>query len=374
MMSPSRDSLVDALSMKGGNGEHSYDSNCHYQRGVFSETEHVVKESIKEMLMNLDFPGCIKVADLGCSSGRNTLLAMFEIVNTIIETYQQLGRTNPPEMDCGLNDLPHNDFNTTFKLVPSFLEKLKMEVKGRCFVSGVPNSFYSRLFPSKSLHFVHSSLSVHWLSKVPDGLENNNKSIHIKDPCPPNVYKSYLNQFKKDFSLFLRMRSEEFVPNGHMVLTFVGRKVTEPLSKDCFQVWSLLSDCLLDLVSEGVVRESEMEYFNMPFYNPNEEEVREVVQNEGSFKINKVETHDHIVPYKIEKDDEDLISPELIEAGKDRATCLRCLTEPLLVAHFGEAVIGPVFDKYAQYMAKYLSVSGHRPNMTLNIVVSLTRK
>lgn len=117
-----------------------------------------------------------------------------------------------------------------------------------------------------------------------------------------------------------------------------------------------------------------MESFNMPFYNPNEEEVREVVQNEGSFKINKIETHDHIVPYKIEKDDEDQISPELIEAGKERATCLRCLTEPLLVAHFGEAVIGPVFDKYAQYMAKYLSVSSHRPNMTLNIVVSLTRK
>ncbi|CAH8385087.1 unnamed protein product [Eruca vesicaria subsp. sativa] len=372
-MSSSRHTIMDALRMKEGNGEHSYDTNSHFQRRIFSEIEHVVIESIEEMLMNLDYPGYIKVADLGCSSGRNTLLAMSEIVNTIIQSYQQKGRINPPEIECCLNDLPHNDFNTTFKLVPSFLEKLKMEVKGRCFVSGVPNSFYSRLFPSMSLHFVHSSFSLHWLSKVPDGLENNNTSIHINDTSPPDVYKSYLNQFKNDFSLFLRMRSEEIVPDGHMILTFVGRKVSDPLSIDCFHAWSLLSDCILELVSEGIIKESEMYSFNMPFYNPNEEEVREVIINEGSFKINKIETRDHIVPYKTEKDEEE-ISLQFTETGKEKATRVRCITEPLLVSHFGEAVIDQVFDKYAKYMAKYLSISNPRPNMTLIIVFSLTRK
>lgn len=202
------------------------------------------------MLKNLDFPVSIKLADLGCSSGQNTLLAMSEIVNTIIETYQQKGRINPPEIDCCLNDLLENDFNTAFKLVPTFHKNLKNDVKGKCFVSGVPGSSYSRLFPSKSLHFVHSSFSLHWLSKVPDGLENNTKSIHIKEPCPPNVYESYSNQFKNDFWLFLRMRSEEMMHNGHMVLIFVGRKVSNLVSKNCFQVWSLLTDCLLDLASE----------------------------------------------------------------------------------------------------------------------------
>lgn len=201
------------------------------------------------MLVKIGFPDSIKVTDLGCSSGKNTFLAMSTIVNTIIKSYQQMGKT-PPEIDCCLNDLPENDFNTTFKFVPSFLEKLKMEVKGKCFVSGVPGSFYSRLFPRKSLHFVHSAFSIHWLSKIPDGLESNTTSIHIKELYRPNVYKSYLNQFKNDFSLLLKMRSEEIVNNGHMVLTFVGRKVSDTISKDCFQVWSLLSDCLLDLASE----------------------------------------------------------------------------------------------------------------------------
>lgn len=123
------------------------------------------------------------------------------------------------------------------------------------------------------------------------------------------------------------------------------------------------------------MKESEMESFNIPFYNPNEEEVREVVSEEGSFEINKIEKIDHILPYKIdgsEEEDEDLSLH--LEAGKKHASWARSITEPLLVAHFGDAVIEPVFDKYARYMAKYLNVTNHRPNTTLIFVVSLTRK
>lgn len=209
-------------------------------------------ENVKEAIVKLAFPGYIKVADLGCSSGENTFLAMSEIVNKIIESYQQKGQ-NPPEIECCLNDLPDNDFNTTFKCLPSFHKKLKMDVKEKCFVSGVPGSFYSRLFPSKSLHFVHSSFTLHWLSKVPDGLEENKTNVYLRSPCPPNVYKSYLTQFKNDFLSFLRMRAEEIIPSGRMALTLVGRKALDPLSKDCFQNWTLISHSLHDLVNEVFV-------------------------------------------------------------------------------------------------------------------------
>jgi len=123
----------------------------------------VLLENTKEMMKNLDFPRCIKVADLGCSSGQNTFLAMSEIVNTINALCKEWNK-NPPEIDCCLNDLPSNDFNTTFKFITSFNKKLTRE--GSCFVSAVPDSFYSRLFPRKSLHLVHSVYSIHFLSKV----------------------------------------------------------------------------------------------------------------------------------------------------------------------------------------------------------------
>lgn len=210
-------------------------------------------ENVRETLQDLGFPESIKVADLGCSSGQNTFLAMSGIFNAIIDSYQETSR-NPPEIDYCLNDLPNNDFNMTFKWASSFDENLKMDVKGNCFVSGVPGSFYLRLFPSKSLHFVYSACSIHWLSKVPEGLEDNKKNVYIRNPCRLSVSKSYLDQFQKDFSLFLKMRSEEVVSNGRMVLIFKGRNSSDPLYRESCHYWSLLTDSLLDLVSEVITK------------------------------------------------------------------------------------------------------------------------
>ncbi|AEE76570.1 S-adenosyl-L-methionine:salicylic acid carboxyl methyltransferase-like protein; floral nectary-specific protein-like [Arabidopsis thaliana] len=368
---------MGVVSMKGGDGEHSYANNSEAQKSITSDAKPEVMKSVNEMIVKMDFPGCIKVADLGCSSGENTFLVMSEIVNTIITTYQQNGQ-NLPEIDCCLNDLPENDFNTTFKLIPSFHEKLKMNVKGNCYVSGCPGSFYTRLFPSKSLHFVHSSFCLHWLSKVPDGLEENKKNVYLRSPCPPNLYESYWNQFKKDFSMFLRMRAEETMPSGRMALTLVGRKTLDPLSKECFKDWSLVSDSLLDLVSEGVVKESDLESFNLPYYSPDESEVKEVIENEGSFEIKNFETiFGLLFSYKtghseVKDDDDDVDHSRRFEVVKTRANMTRSIIEPMLVAHFGEAIIDRLFDKYIYHACQRYDTLRNKP--TVNFFVSLTRK
>lgn len=74
-----------------------------------------------------------------------------------------------PELRVLLNDLPGNDFNRVFIALPEFYAKLRKESgigSEGCFVSAGAGSFYSRLFPAKSLHFVHSSSCLHWLSQV----------------------------------------------------------------------------------------------------------------------------------------------------------------------------------------------------------------
>ncbi|KAL1128459.1 hypothetical protein V6Z11_A13G249500 [Gossypium hirsutum] len=111
---------------------------------------------------------CIKVADLGCASGPNTFFPTCEIVDIVTRIYRE-AHCESPELQMFLNDLPQNDFNTVFKSVPSFNGRpyFIAGVTGKpCFVAGVAGSFYQRLFPSKSSHFVHSSYSLHWLSKV----------------------------------------------------------------------------------------------------------------------------------------------------------------------------------------------------------------
>ncbi|CAH9071883.1 unnamed protein product [Cuscuta europaea] len=48
------------------------------------------------------------------------------------------------------------------------MEGLKKEMGdefGPCFISGVPGTFYGRLFPTNALNFVHSSYSLMWLSQ-----------------------------------------------------------------------------------------------------------------------------------------------------------------------------------------------------------------
>ncbi|KAK1357768.1 hypothetical protein POM88_051024 [Heracleum sosnowskyi] len=51
-----------------------------------------------------------------------------------------------------------------------FYSKLKKEKNHEksvnCFISGLPGSFFTRIFPSKSLNFFHSSSGVHWLSQI----------------------------------------------------------------------------------------------------------------------------------------------------------------------------------------------------------------
>uniref|UniRef100_A0A1J3HUL4 Salicylate/benzoate carboxyl methyltransferase n=1 Tax=Noccaea caerulescens TaxID=107243 RepID=A0A1J3HUL4_NOCCA len=376
-MSSSRDSIMNTFSMNGGDGENSYANNSAHQKNVISETQLVMVESIREMLVDLGFPEYIKVADLGCSSGPNTFLAMSGMVNTIIDAYQQKGRTNSvrPEIDCFLNDLSENDFNTTFKWLPSFHDGLKSDLKGRCFVSVTPGSFYSRLFPRKSLHFVYSSYSVHWLSKVPRGLkeDDNKRSVYINSSSPRNVYESYLDQFQTDFSLFLRMRSEEIMPNGRMILAFIGRNASDPLFRDCFNPCQLLSDSLLDLVSEGLVKESEVDAFNMPFYDPNEGEVKEVVEREGSFEINMIETLEFVNHFPTSENVVDESSDQFKHWQKI-ANGVRCITESILVPHFGEAIMDRLFHRYAVHAAKHFTVSIRPPTTSVNLVVSLTRK
>ncbi|ESQ45430.1 hypothetical protein EUTSA_v10010465mg [Eutrema salsugineum] len=371
-MSSLRDRLVDALRMNGGDGEHSYANNSLIQKNLVCKTQLLVEESINDMLLELGFLECIKVADLGSSSGQNTFLAMSKIVNTIIESYQLKGQ-NSPGIDCCLNDLTKNDFNTTFKLIPSFYEKLNMDVKGKCFVSGTPGSFYSRLFPINSLHFAHSSYSIHWLSKVPEGIEDNKKNVYPGSPCLANLYKSYLNQFQKDFSLFLRMRSEEIVSNGRMILTFLGREASDPLSKDCFGNWSLISDSLFDLVSEGFVNELDVESFNLPFYNPDEGEVREIVAKEGSFEINKFGTFKFPTPHEKGCVEEgDYSDQSRLENSKNFANSLRSVTEAMLAGHFGDAIIDRLFNKLTHRVADISS--NYFNTKTAECFVSLTRK
>lgn len=66
--------------------------------------------------------------------------------------------------------------------------------------------------------------------KVPEGLISekgvpvNRGNIYPTITSPPSVHKAYLDQFEKDFTKFLSLRSEELITEGRMILTLRGNQ------------------------------------------------------------------------------------------------------------------------------------------------------
>ncbi|KAI7744823.1 hypothetical protein M8C21_020963 [Ambrosia artemisiifolia] len=242
--------LVNILHMTIGHEDSSYAKNSLLQKIAIQKAIPALRRTIQRIdSHDIFLDSCVKIADLGCSSGPNTLLFVSNIIDIVIEE--------------------------------------KGENFGPCFVSAVPGSFYGRLFPDLSLHLVHSSFSVHWLS-------------------------------------------------------------------------------------QGLVRESDINSFNVPIYHPCVNEVRDVIQNEGSFSLDgltdfQINWDPHDTDYTHTNDSIELIHKH----GRNAAKLVRAVTEPLLTSHFGNFNVDLLFNKYEKRLAESLAKKKTR---FFCVVVSLTKK
>ncbi|CAK9179799.1 SAMT [Ilex paraguariensis] len=361
--------VIEVLHMNGGIGDASYANNSLVQQKVLSITKPITEEAITDLYCST-FPKTLSIADLGCSSGPNTLLVVSELIKAIDKLCRKMGN-HSPEFQIFLNDLPRNDFNTIFRSLPRFRGKLTEQMEsgyGPCFFTGVPGSFYGRLFATKSLHFVHSSYSLQWLSQVPEGIENNKSNIYMASTSPPSVLQAYYEQFRRDFSLFLKCRSEELVTGGRMVLTILGRKSEDPSSKECCYIWELLAVALNEMVLEGLIEEKKLDSFNIPQYTPSPAEIKSEVEIEGSFGIDRLEVSKvHWNAY----DNEFCPSNAFKDGGYNVAQCMRAVAEPLLISHFGVAIIDEVFSRYRKILADKMS---KERTEFINVTVAMTKK
>lgn len=78
----------------------------------------------------------------------------------------------------------------------------------------------------------------------------NKGTIYISESSPPCVAEAYLRQFQEDFTSFLRLRSEELVSGGRMVLILLGRRGPHHVDRGNSFFWELLSRSLSMLVAK----------------------------------------------------------------------------------------------------------------------------
>nr|BAG84616.1 theobromine synthase [Camellia lutchuensis] len=357
--------VKEALFMNGGEGESSYAQNSSFTQKVASMTMPVLEIAV-ETLLSKDFHllQALNVADLGCAAGPNTF--------TVISTIKRMMEKKCRELNCQtlelqvyLNDLPGNDFNTLFKGLSSKVVVGNKCEEVSCYAMGVPGSFHGRLFPRNSLHLVHSSYSVHWLSQAPKGLRSreglalNKGKIYISKTSPPVVREAYLSQFHEDFTMFLNARSQEVVPNGCMVLILHGRKSSDPSNMESCFTWELLAIAIAGLVSQGLIDEDKLDTFNVPYYTPSLEEVKDIVEREGSFTIDHMEGLELDNPHMQEKD-------KWVRGAK-LAKAVRAFTEPIISKQFGHEIMNKLYDKFTHIVVSELEAK--KPKTTSIILV-----
>ncbi|XP_031253254.1 loganic acid O-methyltransferase-like [Pistacia vera] len=226
-------SAAESYAMVGGDGAHSYSKNSTYQRLVVDAAKEMINEAIDNNLdiKNLgifDSSKPFKMADLGCSTGPNTFIAVQNVIEAV-EKKCLIEHQNPSalEFQVFFNDQYENDFNTLFKTLPP---------SRKYFAAGVPGPFQSCLFPKSTLHSVHSSYALHWLSKLPEKIVDRNSPAWNKGSiyCTgllKEVTEAYSAQYNQDMESFLNARAQELVAGGLMVIALSGLPNDIPMSK-----------------------------------------------------------------------------------------------------------------------------------------------
>uniref|UniRef100_A0A0D9VKB0 Jasmonate O-methyltransferase n=1 Tax=Leersia perrieri TaxID=77586 RepID=A0A0D9VKB0_9ORYZ len=349
------------LHMSRGDGETSYAANSRLQEKAILRTRPLLQNAVGEVLqasLSHSGHGKMVVADLGCSSGPNTLLVVSQVLGAVANC--NCGEQPTTGVQFFLNDLPGNDFNLVFQSLELFrkiTEKEFGEALPPYYIAGLPGSFYTRLFPDRSVSLFHSSYCLMWRSKIPDeiakGVVLNVGNMYIWETTPSSVVKLYQKQFKEDFSLFLKLRYDELVSGGQMVLTFLGRKNKGVLRGEVSYMWGLLAQALQSLVQEGRVEEEKLNTFNLPFYSPSMDEVKAVVRQSELFDISHIQLFESNWDPQDDMDDDD-VTLDSVRSGINVARCIRAVLEPLIARHFGRCIVDDLFDMYAQNVARHL--------------------
>ncbi|PON73712.1 SAM dependent carboxyl methyltransferase [Parasponia andersonii] len=345
---------ADSHPMNGGEGPYIYVQNSKYQTGAVEASKEMIEEAItkhfdaNKTLNSASSLNQIFLADLGCSTGPNTFLAVQNIFEVIQLKYQLEKRRHLDHSDDHVHQIPvtfqvffndhfSNDFNTLFKSLPPTRKYL---------AAGVPGSFHGRLFPNSSLHFVHCSYSLHWLSKVPSQVMDstspawNKGRIHYTN-AGKEVVKAYSDQYAEDMLSFLHARAEELVVGGLMVLLIpavpdilLPSDTTNGTEKD------LLGSCLVDMAKMGLVSEKRVDSFNLPMYYSSPSELKAIIERNEHFSIERME--------KLNNPKKHLSLPNL----QMRVLYLRAALEGLLQKRFGAEIMDELFNRFSKKVAE----------------------
>ncbi|XP_015691881.2 indole-3-acetate O-methyltransferase 1 [Oryza brachyantha] len=284
-----------------------------------------------------------------------------------ISTTPKLSGRDVPEFQVFFSDLPSNDFNTLFQLLPPLLAPAAGSLE-ECLVAGegstattrpylaagVPGTFYGRLFPGGSINVFTSTFSLHWLSQVPDEVSDSTSAaynggrvfVHRATEATAAAYK---RQFQADLARFLQSRARELKRGGAMFLACLGRTSADPADQGGAGLLfgTHFQDPWGDLVREGVVEREKRDSFNIPVYAPSLQEFRDMVRAHGAFAIDRLELVKGGSPLVVDRPD------DAAEVGRAMANSCKAVAGVLVDAHIGERRGAVLFERLERRAARH---------------------
>lgn len=356
---------TQSLPANGGDGLYSYTRNSTFQKRGVEIAKALIKESIAEkfdanrFISPLAASTKLCIADLGCSVGPNAFIA----VQNIIESLElKFSSAEAIEFQVFFNDFTSNDFNTLFRSLPC---------DRHYFATGVPGGFHDRLFPKASIHIIHCSYAVHWMSKVPKEVMDKDSPAWNKGRIdyaygPPEVHEAYAAQFVKDVERFLRARAQELACGGLMAL-LVPCLSSGTTAQQCsiIAMAGVLGSCLVDMATEGLLSENDVDSFNLPRYYASQQELESVIERNGSFSIERIELLDRA---KTDGGTMRVRAPSMI------ASSFRSILEGLIKEHFGAEIVDGLFSRFEKKMEESSVLSDPRYKSPSELFILLKRK
>ncbi|KAL0922617.1 hypothetical protein M5K25_006616 [Dendrobium thyrsiflorum] len=362
--------------MQGGDTDVSYAKNSEATACAIALSKPLLHDAIASMKL---FRGAesIRIADLGCATGYNTVSTVEFVVENLRKRYE-VELSHVPEFEASFSDLPSNDFNSLFQLLlPSF-----DSTERPYFVAGVPGSFYGRLFPSRKLHLVVSLNSLHWLSRIPEAVLNRqspawNKGRVWVDGAKDEVIEAYEKQSEEDLEAFLQCRKAEMVEGGILFLLMAGRPSLQPPENQlndedtrAKHPFMIIDQAWKELVNEGCIEEEARDMFNIPAYMRSIEEVKSAFEKCNGFEIKNIE-YLKLIEHSKEKQDDWIKDPS--SYGRAKANLVQSGLRPLIEAHLGKISTEKLFNRFEKKYSEDINLL-HKTCIYGLIVVSATRK
>ncbi|APZ93251.1 hypothetical protein [Fuerstiella marisgermanici] len=210
-----------------------------------------------EMAARQTLSANVLVADFGCADGRNSR----RLTNAAIQSV----RAVRPSAACTIvrNDRCENDFNQV-----ASVSQGNLEATAGTFEFMSSGSFYKQLLPTGSMTLGTSFSAVHWMSRIPETLENSHAIC--REQLTGTEAEDARQVAEGDWSCFLQHRAQELASGGCLVVSMVGKLASDSQVHSPFR---LISEALQQLIAEDVVCPETQDALFIPVYRRSLEEV-----------------------------------------------------------------------------------------------------